>query len=446
MTISRRDLIKSAGVMAFVPWQSLLAESPTQQPHFAAKAKRVIFLLMPGGPSHIDMFQYKPALKKHNRKYFSVHDSSTVQDKELKGHKRLVASPFDFTPRGKSGLMISELFPHLGEHADELCLLNGMHCTSAAHPQGQLALHTGVFNFARPSMAAWINYALGTENMALPGALILGRISPKYYGSAFLPASYQGVGLTLKGKEPVPNITRRTSEEQQALELDLLQKLNRRFMQKKNGDANVEAVMKSFEMANVMQTSVPEVMDISKESQQTLNLYGVNDPVCQQFGTECLMARKLSESGVRYVQLSTGSWDHHSNLTEGVTSSCAKIDKPIAGLLTDLKQRNLLDETLIVWGGEFGRGHHSANEDGRDHNHRGFTMWMAGGAAKGGIAYGDTDELGMHAVEGRMHTNDLHATMLHLLGIDHEKLTYRYSGREFRLTDLGGVVAKDVIA
>lgn len=394
----------------------------------------------------IGTFQHKPDVKKHDRKYFNLRGSLEISNEEVKGYKRLVASPFEFKPRGESGLMISDLFPHLGEHADDLCLLNGMYSTSGAHPQGQLALHTGVFNFSRPSMAAWINYALGSENPDLPGALIIGKISPKFYGSAFLPAHYQGVGLNLKGNEAVPNIERNLSDKQQQIELALLNRMNRKFLEQKGGDSKVEAVRRSFDTANVMQTSVPEIMDLPSESSATQEMYGVGDPACDEFAKACLLARKISESGVRYVQLRSGNWDNHGGLKSGLTSTCAAVDRPIAGLLADLKQRSLLDETLVIWGGEFGRGHHSSNSDGRDHNSKGFTMWMAGGGVKGGFAYGGTDELGIHAVSGRMHTNDLHATMLHLLGIDHERLTYPYSGREFRLTDLGGVVAKDIIA
>ena len=445
--INRRDLIRSAGIVALAPTLDLFArESGKRAPHFAAKAKRVIFLLMPGGPSHIDTFQYKPEVKRHAGKWADLKDTMEVSAQEQKGMKKIVGSPYEFKPRGQSGLMISDAFPHLSQHADKLCLLNGMHCTSPNHPPSQLALHTGVFNVSRPSMAAWLNYALGTENPNLPGALILGKVSPKFYGSAFLPAQYQGVGLNLKGKEAVPNINRSTPDEQQKIELDLLNRMNRKSLTAKGGDSNVEAVRRSFDTARVMQFSVPEIMDLSTESDATRELYGVGDPACDEFANACLMARKISESGVRYVQLKAGNWDHHGGLRAGLQKTCAEIDRPIAGLLADLKQRNLLDETLVVWGGEFGRGHHNSGDDGRDHNNRGYSMWMAGGGAKGGYAYGGTDELGINATSGRMHTNDLHATMLHLLGLDHERLTYPYSGREFRLTDLAGVVAKDIIS
>ena len=445
--ITRRDLIRSAGFVALAPTTGLFArESSQRAPHFAAKAKRVIFLLMPGGPSHVDTFQYKPEVTKHAQKWVNLKNTAEISDQENNRFKQIVGSPFEFKPHGKSGLMISELFPQLSKHADDLCLLNGMYCTSPNHPPSQLALHTGVFNFSRPSMAAWLNYALGTENPNLPGALILGKVSPKFYGSAFLPAQYQGVGLVMKGNEAVPNIKRTASVERQRIELDLLNRMNQKFLREKDGDSRVEAVRRSFETANVMQTSVPEIMDLTRESNATRELYGVGDPDCDEFAKACLMARKISESGVRYVELKAGNWDHHSNLKAGLEKTCAEVDRPIAGLLADLKQRNLLDETLVVWGGEFGRGHHNSSVDGRDHNNKGYSMWMAGGGAKGGYVHGATDELGVHAVSGRMHTNDLHATMLHLLGLDHEKLTYRYSGREFRLTDLGGVVAKDVIS
>ncbi|MEM1295297.1 MAG: DUF1501 domain-containing protein [Verrucomicrobiota bacterium] len=252
--------------------------------------------------------------------------------------------------------------------------------------------------------------------------------------------------MNLKGDEPVPNIKPLASDAKQEIELDLLNRMNGHLLARREGDSQIEAVRRSYHTAKVMQTSVPEIMDISAESQATLELYGVGDPGCDEFAKACLMAWKISESGVRYIQLSAGNWDHHGGLKENIKRDSTQVDRPIAGLLADLKQRNLLDETLVVWGGEFGRGHHSSSADGRDHNHKGFSMWMAGGGAKGGFAYGATDELGIHAVSGRMHTNDMHATMLHLLGIDHERLTYSYSGREFRLTDLGGVVAKDIVA
>jgi len=400
---------------------------------------------MKGGPSHIDMFDHKPKLQADDGK--SLGASENI---------KMLGSLWNFEQKGQDGMWFSELLPNLANCADDLCMLHGMHSDNPEHAQALDFLHTGSFQFVRPSMGAWAVYGLGTENQDLPGFVtvnpphVLG--GTKYYGNAFLPAAYQGTPLgsyqrNLKDAV-ISNISHpRLNRDQQRKRLDLLQSLNRGKAATHRGDeSEIEAVIESFELGFRMQSALPEVMDISKEDSRTLDLYGIGNANSDAFGRQCLLARRMAEAGVRFIQLNDGDWDHHGGLAANIPKACGRIDRPIAGLIQDLKQRGLFDDTLIVWGGEFGRTPDDGTRDGRGHNAKGFTMFLAGGGVKQGFKYGATDEYGREAVEGKIHTHDLHATMLHLLGLDHEELTYKWAGRDFRLTDVHGRVVKEILA
>jgi len=418
-----------------------------KQPHFAARAKQVIFLSMGGAPSHVDTFDYKPRLIADN-------------GKPGKYGPNLLGSPWKFRQHGQGGLWISSLFPNVSRHADEMCLLRGMHCDQPNHSQAAMQTHTGSFQFVRPSMGAWTLYGLGSENADLPGFCVLGDTRTAVnFGSAFLPAVYQGtkVGGGSGGggrrrfgggaQEVFPNIKNPLLDSKaQRAQLDLVQQLNRNKLARDRHQPQVEGVIQSFELAFRMQTTMPKLLDVSQETDATKAMYGIGEGDTDEFGRQCLMARRMVESGVRFIELTNGGWDHHRDLRASMVESCGKIDKPIAGLLTDLKRRGLLKDTLVIWAGEFGRTPHAQGGDGRDHNNKGYTTWMAGGGVKGGFSYGATDEHGYEAVAGRTHIHDWHATILHLLGLNHEKLTYRHAGRDFRLTDVHGVVAKEILA
>jgi len=413
--------------------------------HFPGTAKRVIFLCMEGAPSHVDTFDYKPRLNKDSGKVAGVNGNATW-----------LGSPFKFKQHGESGLPISELYPHLARHADDLCLVNGMHTDVPAHPQSFAMLHTGSFQSVRPSLGAWSLYGLGTENQNLPGFITLSPPSgANNYGAAFLPAIYQGtpIGSSLRKKAydtsaaTLPNIKNpNLSRKQQRLQLDFINSLNQGKLKKEVHNPEVQGVIESFELAFRMQSEIPALLDISSESQATKKLYGIDNQATAKFGRQCLLARRFAEAGVRFIEITHGSWDQHRNLEQALRDNTMATDQPIAALLTDLKQRDMLKDTLIVWSGEFGRTPYAQGNDGRDHNNKGFTSWMAGGGVRGGIRYGATDEHGYQAVENKTHIHDLHATMLHLMGLDHTKLTYNYAGRDFRLTDVHGEVMKDVLA
>lgn len=430
-----------------------------KNPHFAAKAKRVIFLCMQGGPSHVDTFDYKSKLAKDGGK-------GAPSSAGRYGRADLMPSPWKFTQHGRSGLYISDLFPNVAKHADEMCILNSMATDVPAHPQAFTQLHTGTTQFVRPSLGSWTVYGLGTTNENLPGYVTISPPpqSARAFGSAFLPAVYQATkvgGTQLPGafaqfagrfgrggnEAAVANIKNdRLSPEAQRTQLDLIQALNKDQLKREGASDEIEGVIESYELAFRMQGEVPKVLDLSKETAATKALYGIDDNATDNFGKQCLMARKLVEAGVRFVEVSFGNWDQHRNLKADMERNCGAIDKPIDGLLTDLKQRGLLKDTLVIWGGEFGRTPHSQGDDGRDHNHKGFSMWMAGGGVKGGMNYGMTDDYGYEAVFNKMHVHDWHATVLHLMGLDHERLTFRYAGRDFRLTDVYGSVAKEILA
>ena len=417
-----------------------------RKPHFEARAKRVIFLFMQGGPTQHDTFDYNPDLAKHAGQETGSELPSGTQ------RGRIMPSAFRFLPSGQSGIHISEIFPHLREHADDLCLVNGMHTDSPAHPQASIFTHTGSITFVRPSMGSWVVYGLGTENQDLPGFVTMNPPpvgGASLYGSAFLPASFQGTRLNISaGQDPIENIRNpRMDFESQRGQLDYVQELNRGLLDRTDGSDHVEGVIQSYELAFRMQQAVPAAMDIASEPESVREMYGLDRKETSTFGMQCLLARRMAEKGVRFIELGHRGWDHHNNLRKRLAANATAIDKPIAALMTDLKQRGMLDETLIVWGGEFGRSSYEQNDkgDGRRHNNRGYTMWLAGGGVKGGMRYGACDIHGV-AVEDRVHLHDLHATMLHQLGLDHTRLTYRYAGRDFRLTDVHGRVVKEILA
>jgi hypothetical protein len=452
---SRREMLQTLssgfGYLAFAGLAAREAAAATQlregplapkAPHFPARAKRVIFLCMRGGPSHVDTFDYKPKLNA---------DSGAPG---IRTGTKLLGSKWKFSQHGQSGLWISELFPNVAKHADELCLLRSLQTDLPAHPQAFLQMHTGSFQFVRPSLGAWTLYGLGSENENLPGFVTLTPPAPsggaQNYGSSFLPAIYQGTRIgadnrPIAGAE-IRNLHSPLDNGVQRAELDLVQTLNRETLRRDRFNPDVEGVIESYELAFRMQKEMPQVMDISGETDATKKLYGLEGTATADFGRKCLLARRFVEAGVRFVEVSHGDWDQHFNLTSALEGNCRSVDQPISALLTDLKERGLLKDTLVIWGGEFGRTPHAQGGDGRDHNNKAFTMWMAGGGVKGGFAHGLTDDYGYEAVENKMHVHDLHATILHLLGLDHERLTYRYAGRDFRLTDVHGNVAKEIMA
>lgn len=406
--------------------------------HFPAKAKRIIFVFMEGSMSQHDTFEYKPELFKNN-------------GKPGPGGGTLTASKFKFSQHGQTGTWFSELLPSIAKHSDKLCWLRGLHTDTPAHPQAVVQLHTGSANAAltRPSMGAWLLYGLGTPNQDLPGYITINP-PPNFggavnYGSAFLPAHYQGTRITDQGH--LPNLKPASAVPLQRKQLDLIQSMNRDFAGSPGAPDPVEAIIDSYELGFRMQGKVAELLDISKEPKKVQDAYGVNDPGPKAaFARQCLMARRLSEAGVRFVEICQGGWDHHNNLHKGLLDRTNSVDQPTAALLTDLEERGLLEDTLVLFGSEFGRLPTAQGVDGRDHNITGYSMFLAGAGVKKGYSYGGTDELGIKAVEGRMHINDLHATLLALMGLDHERLTHRYAGRDFRLTDVAGEVAKDIFA
>ncbi len=415
-----------------------LASKP---PHFPAKAKRVIFLCMRGGPSHVDTFDYKPKLT-----------ADTGKPGRRPG-TTLLGSKWKFSQHGKGGLWLSELYPNLAKQADDLCLVRSMQTDLPAHPQALLKLHTGSSQFVRPSLGAWSLYGLGSLNENLPGYVTLtppsGFGGAQNYGSAFLPAMYQATRIgsdnrPIAGAE-VRNLTTELSPNAQRAELDFVQALNREKLARDHTNPAVEGVIESYELAFKMQSQMPHVLDISKETEATKKLYGIGNPSTDDFGRKCLLARRMVESGVRFVEVTHGNWDHHFNLGTALSTNCQATDQPIAALLSDLRARGLLKDTLVLWAGEFGRTPHAQGGDGRDHNNKAFTLWMAGGGVKGGFSFGQTDDYGYEAVENKVQIHDLHATILALLGLDHEKLTFPYAGRDFRLTDTEGNVVKEII-
>jgi hypothetical protein len=427
-------------------------------PHHAARAKRIIFLFMSGGPSQVDTFDPKPLLTRDDGKPLPF----AKPEIQFNSTSNLLKSPWRFRQHGESGLWVSELFPKLAAHVDDLCMLHSIHGTNPAHGGAVMKLHTGSDNFVRPSMGSWVSYGLGTENRNLPAfvticpTLAFGGINN--WSSAFLPAIYQGTSL---GNASVPSDkahvkyirNSRLPREIQQLQLDRLEKMNRDHAARSGAEASLDARLASFELAFRMQSELPKIEDLSTESEATQRLYGLDNPVTANFARMCLMARRFAESGVRFIQVTHNDdkvqWDQHSELKPVHEKNAREVDQPIAALLYDLKARGLLEDTLIWWGGEFGRtptAEGSGPSAGRDHNQEGFTMWLAGGGVKGGMRYGTTDDYGYYAAENKVHIHDLHATILDLLGLDHERLTYRYAGRDFRLTDVEGRVVREIYA
>ena len=457
MTTRREMLQQSALGFGSLALTSLLqAENPlaAKRPHFRPRAKRVIFLFMKGGPSQVDTFEHKPLLQRDHGKPLPFDKPKVTFAKT----GNLLASPWQFKPYGQCGHMVSELFPHVARHVDDICFIHGAHGTNPAHGGALLKLHTGADNFVRPSMGAWVGYGLGTENENLPSYVTicptLAHGGLNNWGSAFLPAHFGGTPIgnaSLKAKDAKVHHIRnpKWTHGQQRAQLDFLKQLNEDHLSA-TPDPVLESRINSYELAFRMQTSMPEIQDTRGETEATRKLYGLDNPVTEDFGRQCLMARRFAERGVRFVQVSHSDskvqWDQHGNLKKGHTEKASEVDKPIAGLLHDLKSRGLLEDTLVLWSGEFGRTPtvQGSGMDGRDHNPWGFTMWMAGGGVKGGFAHGATDDYGFYAERDKMHIHDVHATLLHLLGIDHEKLTYRNSGRDFRLTDVFGHVAHEI--
>ncbi len=425
--------------------------SPTQHPlpHLRQRARRVIFLFMWGGPSHVDLFDYKPRLNDFAGKPVT----SDALDGKQPPKGNILGSPFKFRQHGEGGVWISELFPHLAQHADRLCVIRSMHTEGSAHGEALLNLHTGHANLVRPSVGAWVSYGLGSESENLPAFITIspprGHGGVQNYGSAFLPAMHQATAIGA-AEIPIakakianldnPAIDRATQREQ----LDLIQALNRQHLERSQADQGIEGLIASYELAFRMQSAIPQIMSLADETPETLELYGVDGAgkkPTDNFARQCLLARKFAERGVRYIQVSTDyTWDHHTKNNEGLVKECAKVDKPIAGLLTDLARRGLLEDTLVVWGAEFGRTPTVENVDGRNHHPQAFTMWLAGGGVRGGMTYGATDDFGFSPVADPVHMHDFHATLLYALGIDHKRLTYRYAGRDFRLTDVFGNV------
>ncbi len=480
LSMTRRELLKRCGMglgllglSSLLQREGLLARagplgerglSPLapKAPHITPRAKRVIWLFINGGPSHMDTWEYKPALEKYHGKELEGFDKFTGFFSQEVG--AIMQSPFKFSPRGQSGKMVSEIFPHLGEHVDKMAFIHSLYSESNNHAPALLMMNSGLPRSGFPCMGSWVTYGLGSESQDLPAFVVMadprGRGLPKggrsSWSSGFLPSVYQGALLRQKG-DPVLNLRKpdKQSASQQRAQIDLINQLNRWDLEQRSKDAELSARIESFELAYRMQTAAPKAFDIQAESPNTKELYGLDDPRCAHFGRQCLMGRRLLERGTRFVQIYSGgnenqrAWDGHIDILGNHTQFAGETDKPIAGLLTDLEQRGLLKDTLVIWGGEFGRlpvAQIGTLKPGRDHNPHAMTVWMAGGGVKGGVSYGETDELGHKAEKDPVHINDLHATVLHLLGMDHERLTYKYNGRRYRLTDVAGRVIHQILA
>ena len=470
---TRRQLLQSAACgFGYLALRGMLGQSQAhaaaeggrlsaRSPHHAPRAKRVIFIFMQGGPSHVDTFDYKPRLAKDDGKKLDFHNARSMKVVA----ERVFASPWKFAQHGQCGRWVSELFPHVARHVDDLCFIRSVHTKGVAHGPATLFLHTGATNFVRPSVGSWVTYGLGSENDNLPGFVTIqpsnANGGPRNFSNAFLPTIYQGTALGRAGL-PIGQASFRHAHNdslslaEQRRQLDFLQSLNAEQLRHRQAaagrnDDELAAVVESFELAFRMQAEAPRVLDLSQETKETLALYGIGEKATDEFGRQCLLARRFAEAGVRYIQISYADngtnprWDQHSNLKDHEKHALAT-DKPVAGLLADLKARGLLEDTLVWWGGEFGRTPFAQGRDGRDHNPTGFTIWLAGGGVKPGIAYGETDDYGLNAAVDKVHMHDVHATVLHLLGLDHEQLTYQHAGRNFRLTDVHGRVVREIFA
>ena len=419
-------------------------------PHLPARAKRVIFLYMPGGPSHVDLFDPKPRLVQDNGKPLPFEKPKLERTRT----GNLLASPWKFSRHGQSGIEVSELLPRTASCIDDICVIRSMVADNINHSGAALQMCTGEQAFSRPSMGSWLTYGLGTENENLPGFVVVSPAAvfqgAQLWASSFLPSAYQGT-LIQDLKNPIANLSDPSANVQmQRTKLDALHRLNDLHKRNRVIDSELDARIASFELAFRMQREAPEAFDLTSESAATHQLYGTDNPTTELFGKQCLMARRLAERGVRFIQLfdapKNNAWDHHTDLREDLPKRCAAVDQPIAALLIDLKSRGLLEDTLVLWGGEFGRTPTAEGTNGREHHPFGFTMWMAGGGVKGGMVHGATDEFGWYAVQDKVHVHDLHATILHLMGIDHTRLTYHHDGRDYRLTDVYGNVVHPILA
>src|SRR5688572_26269414 len=464
--LSRRALLQQSACgfagLSFSAMAAMAATagetSPAQHalPHLRPRARRVIFLFMWGGPSHVDLFDYKPRLNDFAGKPVTPEAFGGREPPKGNTKGNILGSPFKFRQHGEGGVWISELFPHLAGHADRLCVVRSMHTQGSAHGEALLRLHTGQANLVRPSVGAWISYGLGSDNENLPAFITIspprGHGGVQNYGSAFLPAMHQGTAIGSAelpiAKAVVSNVgNQRLKAGEQREQLDLIQSLNRRHLRASAVDQQIEGLIANYELAFRMQSTIPAIMSLNDESKETHELYGIGTEPTDNFGRQCLLARKFAERGVRYIQVSTNyTWDHHKKVKDGSITESAKVDRPIAGLLADLARRGMLEDTLVVWGAEFGRTPMVENGDGRNHHPKAFTMWLAGGGVRGGLTYGATDDFGYLPVENPVHMHDLHATLLYSLGLDHERLTYRHAGRDFRLTDVYGSVVRDILS
>lgn len=459
---SRRQLLQRTacgfGALALADIARAASDPLTARlPGATPRAKRVIFLFMAGGPSQMDLFAPKDFIARHHGQKI---DSPLRKEVTQVGTEQFLAlqAMAPVRPRGQSGMMISDLMPRLASVADDLCLLRGMNADNPQHAGATLQFHTGTFAEVRPSVGAWVSYGLGTENSNLPGFVSIQGGGVREYGSAFLPAIHQGTRLSvpLDAKTlPIENLGNVSgSSAAQEKRIDFIQRMNRRLLGEVHGDPNMEGMIGNLELAARMQLDTPGIVDLSKESQATLDLYGVGGKETDKNARACLLARKLSESGVRFVQVTMGGWDHHGDIRGNLPKLCAQTDQPVAALLQDLKARGLLEDTLVLWSGEFGRtpwsqdlsGKSPIEKHGREHQPESFCAWMAGGGVKAGYTHGETDEMGYRVISGKVHVHDLHATLLHLLGINHERLTWRHLGRDYRLTDVYGEVVREILA
>ena len=462
---SRRSFFRRcAGGLGTIALSQLLSgeevKSPLapRPPHFAPKAKNVIFLFMEGAPSQMDLFDPKPELRRWHGKPLPESRTKDLKLAFIKPTASVLGSEFNFAKHGQCGMELSELLPHTAGIADDICLVRSMHSEAFNHHPGQLYLFTGHMLAGRPTMGSWVTYGLGSESQNLPGFVVLTSgvgtsAGSDNFSSGFLPSTYAGTVFRSQG-DPILYLTNPPgiSDEAQRMRLDLIRETNAEH-QKQTNDLEIASRIHSYELAYKLQMSAPELLDFSKESASTLDMYGVNSEATRAYGTNCLLARRMVERGVRFVMLMHASWDHHSGIVSGLKKQCGATDQPAAALIKDLKQRGMLDDTLVVWGGEFGRTPMSEmrrpddpNSIGRDHHPNGYSMWMAGGGIKGGQVIGKTDDLALDIVEDRIHVHDLQATIMHCLGMDHKKLTYRHLGRDFRLTDVGGEVIQKLLA
>jgi hypothetical protein len=460
--IARRWFLRDCGVgLGGMTLASLLAQESTaaatadplapRAPHFAAKAKRVIYLFMAGAPSHLDLFDYKPELARLSGTLPPASILEGYRSAFINPNSALLGTSFKFAKHGQSGAELSELLPHLAKAADDVCIVRSLTTDAVNHAPAQIMMNTGSQQFGRPSLGAWSLYGLGCETQNLPGYVVLSSArgtsgGASNWGSGFLPTSYGGVPFRSAG-DPILYLSNPAGwdNEAQRDSLRSIRRLNEMRMAEVH-DPEIDARIQSYEMAFKLQSTAPELMNLAEESKETLDSYGA-DPATHSFARNCLLARRLVERGVRFVQLFHEAWDQHGGLKAGLTANCVDTDRASAALLQDLKQRGLLEDTLVVWGGEFGRTPMvQGGDDGRDHHNRSFSMWLAGGGIKPGITYGETDELGFNVVRDQVHVHDLNATILHLLGFDHTRLTYRFQGRDFRLTDVHGKVVRGLLA